>query len=111
MKKLIKNIKDKVIGKVPLLKRRSSKWDDVRDAYIAQHNTCAACGSKEKLEVHHIVPFHIDPSKELDINNLITLCETSSRCHLDIGHLGNFRKANPDVKEHAADKLAKLSTK
>jgi 5-methylcytosine-specific restriction endonuclease McrA len=106
MKKVINSVKDKIKGKVPLFKRRSSKWDDVRDAFLIANPSCAGCGTLVKLEVHHIVPFHVDPSKELNTDNLITLCEDVEKCHIRIGHLGSFRKANPNVREDALAKLA-----
>lgn len=96
---------------------RSPKWAAVRDAYIAAHPTCAACGSKAKrgcpLQAHHIIPFSVDAdgdadgdgvSNELDPDNLITLCIDGvghSDCHLLIGHGGNFRCHNPNVVRDA----------
>jgi 5-methylcytosine-specific restriction protein A len=65
----------------------------------------------KKLEVHHIVPFHINPSLELDMTNLVTLCECKEdgiNCHLFVGHLGNYRSYNPEVRVDAktlSDKL------
>ena len=46
------------------------------------------------LQVHHIEPFHTNPDKELDENNLITLCST---CHFVFGHLKKWQSYNPDV--------------
>jgi 5-methylcytosine-specific restriction protein A len=77
--------------------RRSSHWNAFRDAYLKEHTKCVACGSTVKLQVHHIKPFHIEPSLELDTNNLITLCMSKNSCHLDIGHGGSFRSYNPRV--------------
>ena len=45
---------------------RSSGWRSVRNEHIENNPTCAACGRRDGLEVHHIVPYHVDPSKELD---------------------------------------------
>ena len=41
---------------------------------------CRICGSKENLEVHHIIPVKNDPEGQYkyDVNNGITLCKT---CH------------------------------
>lgn len=56
------------------------------------------CGGTKNLEVHHVKPFHIDPTLELDPTNLITLCEEMSKeCHLKKGHLGNWKKVNENV--------------
>jgi 5-methylcytosine-specific restriction endonuclease McrA len=74
---------------------RSSKWEKVRNDFIKLNPTCAACGTTEDLNVHHIVPFHDDESKELDPTNLITLCRTH---HFGVGHDSNWKKSNPNVK-------------
>lgn len=56
-------------------KKRSSKWDKVRDDFIKLNPSCAVCGSTKNLQVHHKKPFHLFPELELDVNNLVTLCE------------------------------------
>ena len=76
---------------------RSPKWPALRNAYIKVHPSCIVCG-KPAEEVHHVVPVHIDPSKELDISNLCSVCSDD---HLRIGHLGNFQNVNPDILLHA----------
>lgn len=79
-------------------KERSSLWPKVRREYLKYHNTCAVCGGKKKLNVHHIKPFHIFPKDELNIKNLITLCEESGReCHLQFGHLGSYKSWNKNI--------------
>jgi 5-methylcytosine-specific restriction endonuclease McrA len=107
MKMIINAIKDRVSGKVPLLKKRSSKWPKVRAEWLSKNGTCAACGQSDHLQVHHIKPFHIDRSLELEESNFITLCEDEYDCHRVIGHLGNFRKENPNVIEDAKTALRK----
>ena len=86
-------------------KKRSSKWDDVRDAYVALHPTCAACGSNKRIQVHHILPFFMYPELELENSNLIVLCMDVEECHLNIGHGGSYRCYNPMVIEHAKQYL------
>lgn len=79
---------------------RSPKWNHVRDEHLESHNECAACGSKWKLQVHHIRPFHLHPELELDPQNLITLCMSEEwDCHLSLGHGGSFHSYNPHVVE------------
>ena len=46
------------------------------------------------------------PQLELDPNNLITLCMGKLECHLQLGHLGNFKFYNPNIRKDAAIVLA-----
>lgn len=80
--------------------RRSTKWPKVRDAHLKIDPVCNVCGGTEDLNVHHIIPFHIDKSKELDPNNLITLCNGRG-CHFTFGHLFDWQKFNPSVVQDA----------
>jgi len=58
---------------------------------------------------HHVVPVHIDPSRELDPENLVTLCEGPSfNCHLFFGHLRNWSSFNPDIRKDAEEWRKKL---
>jgi 5-methylcytosine-specific restriction protein A len=77
---------------------RDPRWSGVERAWLKDHNTCACCRTKSDLQVHHKVPFHLDRSKELDARNLITFCR---RCHLFVGHLGDWKAFNPHVEEDA----------
>ena len=43
--------------------------------------TCQKCGSNKDLRCHHIIPVAVDPSKGMDMNNLITVCDD---CHKKI---------------------------
>lgn len=98
---LIKKIKDVVQGKANWNNTRSPKWGSIRKKFLLINNKCAVCGSKKKLEVHHIKPFNQHPELELDMKNLITLCESKNNgvtCHLLFGHLGNYRSINKNVE-------------
>lgn len=75
---------------------RSPEWKNVRKLHLDREPTCQACGRKKDLEVHHIVPVHIDKVLELEPSNLITLCE---KCHLIFGHLYDFKSWNDNVIE------------
>ncbi len=78
---------------------RSPLWRKVRDAYLLINPTCAVCGHTRDLNVHHIQPYHLLPSLELDRTNLITLgenCPTGNH-HLLFGHLGDWKCYNPNV--------------
>jgi len=72
-------------------------------AYKKKNPVCAVCGYKKDLEIHHIVPVHVDASKALDYDNFITLCDWRNHgCHYVWGHFRNFRtRWNPDIVEFA----------
>lgn len=88
---------------------RSPKWPTVRASYLADHNSCEACGrlgtKKKPLEVHHIQPFHDHPELELERKNLQTLCDG---CHFWLGHLGSYKGWNADARKDAAWYLNKV---
>jgi len=83
-------------------KKRSSQWHKVEQKFLDDNPFCAACGTHNELQVHHIKPFHLYPELELDPNNLITLCMDTHECHLKIGHGGNWREYCQEVVQYAA---------
>lgn len=93
---------------VAMAGERAGEWRAVRNAYAASHPACAACGAKADLQVHHVKPFHLWPALELESSNLIALCP---RCHLLLGHLGDYRAYNPCVREDAAWMLARVKSR
>jgi len=98
--RLLRHIHDVVKGKTTVTNIRSNHWHTVRKEHLNSYGVCAVCGGKDKLQVHHKKPFHSHPELELDLNNLITLCEHSGRdCHLVFGHLQSFKSYNPNVEE------------
>jgi hypothetical protein len=84
---------------------RGSCWKATRETHLESNPRCAGCSTKRSLSVHHKVPFHLDPSKECDLVNLITLCPV---CHLMLGHLKNWSSHNVDVEGDAAWFLGKV---
>lgn len=88
---------------------RSWKWREIRANHLKKQPSCQACGRKDKLEVHHIIPYSISPEKELDENNLITLC--SQNCHFTFGHLMDYKSWNKDVISDCANYLLKIKTR
>lgn len=91
-------------------KKRSPHWPAVEHKWLKDHSTCAACGGNVNLNVHHIMPFHIDPSLELADGsdgkpaNLITLCMAKERhCHLLLGHGDSFKAFNQEITKDAND--------
>lgn len=82
-------------GKIESL-ARSGKWKTTRKKHLEKEPFCQVCGTNKKLNVHHKIPVSIDPEKENDENNLITLCEHNN-CHFLFGHLCNWSRYNVDV--------------
>ena len=93
MNRLMQYAADKIQGKPEGL--RSPKWDKVQKAHLEKEPVCQWCGSVKALNVHHIQPFHVNPSLELDQNNLITLCRP---CHFSAGHFCNWKGYDKKVK-------------
>lgn len=88
---------------------RSPKWKTVRKEFLENNPSCAACGRISKLEVHHIEPVHVNPDRELDPSNLITLCDNP--CHLVFGHLLNYKSWNESVVNDCSVYLNKVKNK
>ena len=102
---IIKKLKDIIAGKSTLKHKRSPQWQTVRKHHLKKYPKCALCEGETKIEVHHIKPFHKYPEIELEPTNLITLCESYSYgicCHRTVGHLGDYKKINPDVVNDAS---------
>jgi 5-methylcytosine-specific restriction protein A len=101
----LKLIHDLIKGKPAHL--RSPKWHRVEQEHLAKEPCCQWCGATEKLQVHHITPFHLAAALELDPFNLITLCEEGGRPHkrsdakLEASHIGPMDNANlNEVRVH-----------
>lgn len=91
---------------------RSSKWPKVRDQHLELEPACRVCGATKNLNVHHIRPYHLYPSLELDFDNLITLCEGGPvNCHFLFGHLLNWASYNRHVVNDADDWFKKIASR
>lgn len=86
-----RHVVDVAQKKTTVKKRRSRFWRSVRKKHIKANPTCAACGTRKRLEVHHMKPFALYPELELDRTNLQTLCQ---RDHFAVGHLYDYRAYN-----------------
>lgn len=80
---------------------RSGSWPRVRAEHLEREPECRVCGTTSGLAVHHRVPVHIDPSRELDPMNLITLCNENG-CHYLVGHGRDWKAYNPSVDPDCA---------
>ena len=112
---ILENLKDRLQGKAKLGELRSKDWPRVRRRFKKKHPHCAVCGSRRKVQIHHIVPFQFAPDLELEETNLISLC-TGGRfkglnCHLIFGHRGSFQKVNEAVEAVAAEWSVYLDAK
>jgi hypothetical protein len=103
MQRHVKLIHDLVKGKPAHL--RSPQWHSVEKWHLKREPECQWCGATERLQVHHIAPFHLDPELELDPKNLITLCEEGGyvNCHLLHGHNGDWKSFNDKVREECSE--------
>ena len=72
---------------------------------------CRGCGTKKHLQVHHKKPFHLHPELELDPKNLITLCMDVWRCHIELGHSGDWKAYNPHVEDDADLRIERIQTR
>lgn len=92
---------------------RSPLWPKVRAEHLKVEPVCQACGGKVSLQVHHVVPFHVDYTRELDPGNLLTLCEAPGRnCHLIWGHFLSFADSwNPDARKDANRYLERVRSR
>ena len=85
---------------------RSSRWPKIREEHLKRHPACAACGSVELLNVHHLQPFHQRPELELAPENLLTACRRHHFyvCHDPDGPWApgrpDWSAANPKAREH-----------
>ena len=83
---------------------RSDEWPSFRRKFIKAHPRCEACGTNRLLNAHHIIPFYMNKKLELIEDNLIVLCR---KHHLQVGHLGDWKRFNPNVREDTAKMLSK----
>ena len=83
---------------------RSNRWSQIRKEFLKENPLCAVCGTRGKLlspnEVHHILPFHLNPALELSPKNFLTVCR---HCHLYFAHLGSFKSYCIEIKELALE--------
>jgi 5-methylcytosine-specific restriction endonuclease McrA len=81
--------------------RHNIEYLKLKEKILASNTQCCYCGSSLNLQVHHILPLHTYPTLIADENNLIVLCSGSDRfsgCHKKYGHLNDFSKHNPNIK-------------
>ena len=86
---------------------RAPGWEALSRQLRSERPECECCGLPTTV-IHHVLPFHVHPSLELDKTNLIALC---NECHLRIGHGGSFRAWLPDCRRLAATIRAAIAAR
>ena len=79
---------------------QSRHWRMVAREHLRLNPVCAACGSRSRVRPHHVVPVSVDPSREFQSTNLLSLCESYEagvNCHLFFGHGGKWDHWNPNA--------------
>lgn len=87
---------------------RAPGWKRLRRTWLKEFPNCAVCGTDREVVPHHVVPFHVNPARELDRGNLLTLCPPD---HWLVGHLCNWSSHNKDVRRDAARWLRKITSR
>lgn len=82
------------------MRQRAGAWRRVRAEHLAKYPACAACGRTKNVVPHHVIPVSVDASRELDPENLITLCDDP--CHIVFGHFLSYQCYNSEVRTMAA---------
>lgn len=75
---------------------RHKDWRKESRAFLAENPTCWVTGRPAAI-VHHIVPFWLDPSLELEWYNFAPFAD--QQVHLFAGHGGNWRCYRPRLRE------------
>lgn len=70
-------------------------------AYRQEHPACQYCGRSARVQVHHIEPVSVTPELAADAENFLTLC--AKRCHITIGHAGNYKNYVDNADDLCSD--------
>lgn len=80
---------------------RSPDWPEARRDHLRIEPACLITGidDPKRLNVHHGLPFHLFPERELDQSNLYTLAESPINVHFLFGHGGrSWLDYNPAIR-------------
>ena len=88
-----------------MCKRKSWEYLSLKDDVLKKYrNKCANCGSKENLEIHHIVPLSLGGTN--NITNLVPLCYSCHKAAHQGRHLSHYRKAYNNPQPRTPDEEA-----
>ncbi|PWB83151.1 MAG: endonuclease [Methylocystaceae bacterium] len=88
----------------------SKRWDRARFLAKRRDNfACVQCGSRSKLEVHHVKRVRDAPELAFDLFNLKTLCRDCHAVETD-RELGRAPNAAQTAWRNAVDELARPQT-
>ena len=76
--------------------RRLPRVRRAMSAYRKATPGCEYCGRSSAVHVHHIRPVSVRPDLAAERFNLMTLC--AKRCHITIGHMGNWKTYNGEAE-------------
>lgn len=78
--------------------RDTREYRKAMKEYKKENPFCAYCGRSLAVDVHHKLPVSVAPERAADKQNMITLCR-KPKCHLIVGHMGNYKMHNSKVEE------------
>ena len=72
-------------------------------AYATTHPECAICGNPNNIEIHHVIPVHIDITMSCNFKNFVSACDSNNNgCHRWLCHFGDFKnKWNLNIRQYA----------
>lgn len=88
---------------------REYQWEKVAHAHLKIEGSCQCCTVVRELEVHHVIPWHVDESLRFLESNLITLCRP---CHYRFGHWMKWTSYNPEIRalcQHIAEERRRVA--
>lgn len=85
-----------------VLESRDGKWPRIKAEHLEREPACIVCGNTkpDELTVHHEIPVSIAPHRELDPENLATMCKVP--CHFVFGHFMSYHCYNKNVRKTAS---------
>lgn len=88
-----------------MCERKSWEYLKLKESVLKKYrNKCANCGSKEDLEIHHIVPLSLGGTN--NATNLVPLCYSCHKAAHNGRHMSHFRKTYNNPQPRTPDEEA-----